>query len=119
MLVLDLELGSVISVERSEMKTPPEGAARRADCQVREADQKPKPTIKATAPCFDTLVARYYCWIYHFALRITDDPLEALLLKHAAFKRARNQLRSGRDEIIFVRTLLAAVIQGFAVRACN
>ena len=60
---------------------------------------------------FDTLVARYYCSIYNFALRMTDDPLEAVLLPHDAFARIRKKLWSGRDEVAVVTIVLNAVIR--------
>jgi hypothetical protein len=57
------------------------------------------------------LVARYYCAVYNFASRVTDDPLEAVLLTHDAFNSSRKQLRSRRDEIERVTILLNAVIR--------
>ena len=75
--------------------------------------------MKTKPACFDTLVARYYCLIYSFALRITDDPLEAVLLTHDAFNRVRKQLRSRRDQAVIVIMLLVAVIQGFNARGFN
>ena len=87
--------------------------------QVREAGQKRKPPMKTRPVCFDTLVARYYCWIYSFVLRITDDPLEAVLLTHDAFNRTRKQLRSRPDEAVIVIMLVAAVIQGLNARGFN
>jgi len=79
---------------------------------------KKKP-MKAKSSRFDILVARYYCSIYSFALRITDDPLEAVLLTHHAFNSTRKQLRSGRDEAVIVIMLVAAVIQGLNARGFN
>lgn len=87
--------------------------------QVREADQKRKPPMKTKPACFDTLVARYYCSICSFALRMTDDPLEAVLLTHHAFNRTRKQLRRRRDEAVIVIMLLVAVIQGLKARGLN
>jgi hypothetical protein len=52
-------------------------------------------------------------------LRITDDPLEAVLLTHHAFKSTRKQLRSRGDEAIIVTMLVAAVIQGLNARGFN
>jgi hypothetical protein len=75
--------------------------------------------MKAKPAGFDTLVARYYCSIYNFALRMTDDPLEAVLLTHDAFNRTRKQLRNRRDEAVIVRMLVAAVIQGLNARRFN
>jgi hypothetical protein len=75
--------------------------------------------MKAKSSRFDTFAARYYCPIYSFALRITDDPVEAVLLTHHAFNRSRKQLRSRRDEAVIVIMLLAAVIQGLNARGLN
>jgi hypothetical protein len=60
---------------------------------------------------FDTLVARYYPAVYGFASRLTDDPREAVLLTHDAFNSIRKQLRSRRNEVALVITLLNAVIR--------
>jgi hypothetical protein len=75
--------------------------------------------MKTKPARFDTFVARYYCSIYSFALRMTDDPLEAVLLTHCAFNRTRKQLRSHRDEAVIVIMLLVAVIRGFNARGLN
>jgi hypothetical protein len=66
---------------------------------------KPKPAR------FDSLVARYYCAVYNFASRVTDDPLEAVLLTRDAFNSTRKQLRNRRDEVEGVTILLNAVIR--------
>ena len=100
------------------MKTHPSGRGNVPRRQVREADQKRKPP-KTKPACFDTLVARYYCLIYSFALRITDDPLEAVLLTHHAFNSTRKQLQGRRDEAVIVIMLVAAVIQGLNARGFN
>jgi hypothetical protein len=101
------------------MKRPPSRRGALPRRQVREADQKRKPPIKTKPTSFDALVARYYCTIYSLVLRITDDPLEALLLTHDAFNRTRKQLRSRRDEAIIVRMLVAAVSEGLNARGFN
>jgi len=88
-----------------------------ANC--RGANQNRKPPVKTKRARFDTFVARYYCSIYSFASRMTDDPLEAVLLTHHAFNSIRKQLRSRRDEAVIVITLLAAVIQGLNARGFN
>jgi hypothetical protein len=100
------------------VKTHPSGRGNVPRRQVREADQKRKPP-KTKPACFDTLVARYYCWIYRFVLRITDDPLEAVLLTNHAFKSTRKQLRSRRTEAVIVPMLVAAVIRGLNARGFN
>jgi hypothetical protein len=60
---------------------------------------------------FDTLVARYYPAVYIFASQLRDDPREAVLLTRAAFNSTRKQLRSRRDEVTLVKTLLNGVIR--------
>jgi hypothetical protein len=67
--------------------------------------------MKAKRARFDSLVARYYCAVYNFASRVTDDPLEAVLLTHDAFNSTRKQLRNRRDEVERVTILLNAVIR--------
>jgi DNA-directed RNA polymerase specialized sigma24 family protein len=67
--------------------------------------------MKARSSRFDTLVARYYPAVYSFASRLTDDPREAVLLTHDAFNSTRKQLRSRRNEVAVVITLLNAVIR--------
>ena len=73
--------------------------------------EKIKPPIKTNPARFDSLVARYYPAVYNFASRLTDDPLEAVLLTHDAFNSTRKQLESGRDEVARVIILLNAVIR--------
>jgi hypothetical protein len=106
------ELRSVISVEGSDKMKP---ASRRSGNVLRGQLQKPnqnrKPAMKAKRVRFDSLVARYYCTVYNFASRLTDDPLEAVLLTHDAFNSTRKQLRNRRDELERVTILLNAVIR--------
>ena len=73
--------------------------------------KKRKPAIKAKTSRFDTLVARYYPAVYSFASRLTDDPVEAVLLTHDAFNSTRKQLGSRRREVALVTILLNAVIR--------
>jgi hypothetical protein len=79
--------------------------------QLQKPNQKRKPSMKAKRVRFDSLVARYYCVVYNFASRVTDDPLEAVLLTHDAFNSARKQLGNRRDEVERVTILLNAVIR--------
>jgi hypothetical protein len=79
--------------------------------QLQKSNQKRKPPMKAKRARFGSLVARYYCAVYNFASRVTDDPLEAVLLTHDAFNSTRKQLRSRRDEVERVTILLNAVIR--------
>jgi hypothetical protein len=93
------------------VKRPPSRSDNVPRRQVREADQERKPLIKTKLARFDTFVARYYCSIYSFALRVTDDPLEAVLLTHRAFNSVRKQLRSFRHEALIVIMVLTSVIR--------
>jgi hypothetical protein len=79
--------------------------------RLQKPNQKRKPAMKAKRVRFDSLVARYYCAVYNFASRVTDDPVEAVLLTHDAFNSTRKQLRNRRDELERVTILLNAVIR--------
>jgi hypothetical protein len=85
--------------------------------QLQKPNQKRKPPMKTERARFDSLVARYYCAVYSFASRVTDDPLEAVLLTHDAFNSTRKQLRNRRDEVERVTILLNAVIRA-GLTAC-
>ena len=67
--------------------------------------------MKAKSSRFDSLVARYYPAVYCFASRLTDDPREAVVLTHNAFKSTRKQLRNRRDESVLASILISAVIR--------
>jgi hypothetical protein len=101
------------------MKGPPSQSSHVLHRLPQEPNEKRNPSIKTNFGCFDTLVARYYCSIYSFALQITDDPLEAVLLTHHAFNSTRKQLRSRCAEAVIVIMLVAAVIQGLNARGLN
>lgn len=101
------------------MKAPPSRSGNVLRRQAREADQKRNPPMKTKAASFDALVARYYCSICSFALRMTDDPVEAVLLTRHAFNSTRKQLRGRRDEAVSVILLLVAVIRGLKARGFN
>ena len=45
--------------------------------------------MKVKSSRFDSLVARYYPAVYNFASRLTDDPREAVVLTHDAFKHTK------------------------------
>jgi len=82
-------------------------------CAARPAARtksKPTPSNKRKDRRFESLVARYYRGVCTFASRLTDDPVEAVLLTHAAFTSARKVLRS-RDEARRVTILLTAVMR--------
>jgi DNA-directed RNA polymerase specialized sigma24 family protein len=72
---------------------------------------KKKLTMKTKTSRFDSLVARYYPAVYSFASRLTDDPREAVVLTHDAFKSMRNRLRNRRDETALASILISAVIR--------
>jgi hypothetical protein len=68
------------------------------------------PLKKRRRGRFEDIVARYYRGVCTFASRLTDDPVEAVLLTHAAFTSARKLLRR-RDEVRLVTILLTAVMR--------
>jgi plasmid replication initiation protein len=63
--------------------------------------------MKAKTSRFDSLVARYYPAVYSFASRLTDDPREAVVLTHDAFKSTRNR----GDAAALASILISAVIR--------
>src|SRR5262245_55865141 len=86
-------------------------------CAVRPAARtKSKRTLsnKRKDRRFESLVARYYCGVCTFASHLTDDPVEAVLLTHAAFTSARKGLGS-RHEVRLVTILLTAVMRAVHV----
>ena len=93
------------------MKPPPSRSGNVLRGQLQKPNKKRKPPMKTNRARFDSLVARYYCAVYSFASRVTDDPLEAVLLTHDAFNSTRKQLRNCRDEVERVTILLNAVIR--------
>jgi hypothetical protein len=76
-----------------------------------ELNKRRKPPIKTKRTRFNTLVARHYAVVYSFASRLTDDPVEAVLLTHDAFNSTRKLLQSRHDEVTVVTILLTAVIR--------
>jgi hypothetical protein len=83
------------------MKAPAKRGGNVSRGVLQEASQKRTPPIKTKEACFDTLVGRYYPAVYSFALRLTDDPQEAILLTRDAFNSTRKQLRTCCDEDVF------------------
>ena len=73
--------------------------------------QKRKLPMKAKSSRFDSLVARYYPAVYSFALRLTDDPREAIVLTRSAFKSTRKQLRICCDENVVASILISNLIR--------
>ena len=68
--------------------------------------------MKTNNPRFDSLVARYYPAVYGLAVRLTEDPREAVALTRAAFSSAQKQL--GR---LHNRTTIAVVLFTSVLRA--
>ncbi len=60
---------------------------------------------------FDSLVARYYPAVYGMAVRLTEDPREAVALTRAAFSTAKQQLNQLRDKTTIATVLLTAVLR--------
>ena len=79
--------------------------------QLQERDHTRKPINKTKNSRFDTLVARYYPGVYTFALRLTDDPEEAIVLTRYAFNSTRKQLRACCDENVAASILISNVIR--------
>jgi hypothetical protein len=93
------------------MKTSSRRSGSVVPGRMQGPNQKRKPRMKTKRICFDSLVARYYPAVYSFASRLTDDPREAVLLTHDAFRSTRKRLRRRRDEVALVTILLNAVIR--------
>ena len=93
------------------MKEPPSRGADVLRSQRQEPNKERKPPMKTKRVHFSTLVARHYPTVYSFASRLTDDPLEAVLLTHDAFNSTRKLLRGNHDEGAVVTILLTAVIR--------
>jgi len=95
----------------------PQGARRSTACPTTttKTQQRPKPPKASKRGRFETLVLRYYSGVYNFAYRLTDDPVEAVVLTHGAFICTRRQLRSRRNEVEIVTILLTAVIRAAGI----
>jgi hypothetical protein len=95
----------------------PQQARRSTACPTRttKTQQRPKPPKGNKRGRFETLVLRYYSGVYNFASRLTDDPVQAVVLTHGAFVSARKQLRSRRNDIEIVTILLNAVIRAAGI----
>ena len=93
------------------MKAPAKRGGNVPRGVLQEASQKRTPPIKTKEACFDTLVGRYYPAVYSFALRLTDDPQEAILLTRDAFNSTRKQLQTCCDEDVFASILMCTVIR--------
>ena len=76
---------------------------------------RPKPPKANKRGRFETLVCRYYSGVYSFASRLTDDPVEAVVLTHVAFISTRRQLQTRRNEVKIVTILLTAVIRAAGI----
>ena len=94
----------------------PQRARRSTACPATTTTKKrPKPPKANKRGRFETLVLRYYSGVYNFASRLTDDPVEAVVLTHGAFTSTRGQLRSRRNEVEIVTILLTAVIRAAGI----
>ena len=71
---------------------------------------KRTPPKKRKPGRFENLVARDYRGVCTFDSRPTDDPGEAVLLRHAAFTSTRKLLRTS-DEVSLVTILSTAVVR--------
>jgi hypothetical protein len=91
----------------------PQRARRSTACPATttKTKKRPKPPKANKRGRFETLVRRYYSGVYSFASRLTDDPVEAVVLTHGAFISTRRQLRSRRNEVEIVTILLTAVMR--------
>jgi hypothetical protein len=74
------------------MKAPPSRSGTVLRGKPQERDHTGKPTIKAKNSRFDTLVASYYPAVYRLALRLTDDPWQAIVLTRYASGRVLPRL---------------------------
>jgi hypothetical protein len=95
----------------------PQRARRSTACPTTttKAQQRPKPPKANKRGRFETLVLRYYSGVDNFASRLTDDPVEAVVLTHGAFISTRRQLQSRRNEVEIVTILLTAVIRAAGI----
>jgi DNA-directed RNA polymerase specialized sigma24 family protein len=95
----------------------PQRARRSTACPAAttKIKKRPKPPKANKRGRFETLVRRYYSGVYNFASRLTDDPVEAVVLTHLAFISTRRQLRSRRNEVDIVTILLTAVIRAAGI----
>jgi DNA-directed RNA polymerase specialized sigma24 family protein len=76
---------------------------------------RPKPPKANKHGRFETLVRRYYSGVYSFASRLTDDPVEAVVLTHVAFISTRRHLQTRRNEVEIVTILLTTVIRAAGI----
>ena len=60
---------------------------------------------------FDSLVEQYYPAVYSLAIRLTDDPREAIELTRNTFAKARKQLSQTRTGPTTATVLLSAVLR--------
>ena len=95
----------------------PHRARRSSACPARttKIKKRPKPPKANQRRRFETLVLHYYSGVYSFASRLTDDPVEAVVLTHLAFISTRRQLLSRRNEVEIVTILLTAVIRAAGI----
>ena len=73
--------------------------------------------MKTKTSHFDRLVAHYYPAVYGLAVRLTDDPREAVALTRATFSSAQNQLSQLRNKTMIATVLLTAVLRAVLAAA--
>jgi hypothetical protein len=95
----------------------PQRARRSTACPATttKIKKRPKPQKANKRGRTETSVLRYYSGVYNFASRLTDDPVEAVVLTHGAFISTGRQLRSRRNEVEIVTILLTAVIRAAGI----
>lgn len=67
--------------------------------------------MKTKISHFDSLVAQYYPAVYGLAVRLTDDPRQAIALTRTAFFSVQKQLSHVRKKTTIATVLLAAVLR--------
>jgi len=67
--------------------------------------------MKTKVSRFDSLVAQYYPAVYGLAVRLTDDPREAIALTRTAFCSAQQQLSRLHSKTAIATVLLSAVLR--------
>src|SRR5215475_10338078 len=95
----------------------PQRARRSTACPATttKTRKKTKPPKAINRGHFEMLVRRYYSGVCSFASRLTDDPVEAVVLTNGAFISKRRQLQSRRNEVEIVKILLTAVTRAAGV----
>ena len=93
------------------MKAPLNQSGNVLSGQLQKLHHTGKSAIKTKNLRFNTLVARYYPAVYSFALRLTDDPREAIMLTRCVVNSTRKQLRVCCDENVVASILISNLIR--------